>query len=160
MSNEFHTKLSKKAKFIGPAWGPPGSCRPQMGPMLAPWAFLSGMSALSGDLSTVDIVMAMLRSLIVNSSLTHISITRPRSGKLAYHAWSASYKHRQQQKKTSDKCHDHMLQLRLITCACNLIRIHHSCCVNGSTLLSHTWPNVKIWWTSALWNGYSHMSFI
>ena len=25
------------AKFMGPTWGPPGSCRPQMGPMLAPW---------------------------------------------------------------------------------------------------------------------------
>ena len=24
-------------KFMGPIWGPPGSCRPQMGPMLAPW---------------------------------------------------------------------------------------------------------------------------
>ena len=24
------------AKFMGPTWGPPGSCRPQMGPMLAP----------------------------------------------------------------------------------------------------------------------------
>ena len=23
-------------------WGPPGSCRPQMGPMLAPWTLLSG----------------------------------------------------------------------------------------------------------------------
>ena len=22
---------------MGPTWGPPGSCRPQMGPMLAPW---------------------------------------------------------------------------------------------------------------------------
>ena len=29
--------------FIGPTWGPLGSCRPQMGPMLAPWALLSGM---------------------------------------------------------------------------------------------------------------------
>ena len=27
---------------MGPAWGPPGSCRPQMGPMLAPWTLLSG----------------------------------------------------------------------------------------------------------------------
>ena len=27
---------------MGPTWGPPGSCRPQMGPMLAPWTFLSG----------------------------------------------------------------------------------------------------------------------
>ena len=29
------------AKFVGPTWGPPGSCRPQMGPMLAPWTLLS-----------------------------------------------------------------------------------------------------------------------
>ena len=28
-------------KFMGPTWGPPGSCRPQMGPMLAPWTMLS-----------------------------------------------------------------------------------------------------------------------
>ena len=30
------------AKFMGPTRGPPGSCRPQMGPMLAPWTLLSG----------------------------------------------------------------------------------------------------------------------
>ena len=30
------------AKFMGPAWGQSGSCRPQMGPMLAPWTMLSG----------------------------------------------------------------------------------------------------------------------
>ena len=30
------------AMFMGPTWGPPGSCRPQMGPMLAPWTLLSG----------------------------------------------------------------------------------------------------------------------
>ena len=29
-------------KFMGPTSGPPGSCRPQMGPMLAPWPLLSG----------------------------------------------------------------------------------------------------------------------
>ena len=29
------------AKFMGPTWGPPGSCRPQMGPMMAPWTLLS-----------------------------------------------------------------------------------------------------------------------
>ena len=32
---------SQIAKFMGPTWGPPGSCRPQMGPMLAPWTLLS-----------------------------------------------------------------------------------------------------------------------
>ena len=30
------------AKFMGPTWGPPGSCQPQMGPMLAPWTWISG----------------------------------------------------------------------------------------------------------------------
>ena len=30
------------AKFMGPTWVPPGSCRPQMGPMLASWTLLSG----------------------------------------------------------------------------------------------------------------------
>ena len=36
---------SQIAKFMGPTWGPPGSCRPQMGPMLAPWTLLSGIRA-------------------------------------------------------------------------------------------------------------------
>ena len=29
------------ARFMGPTWGPSGSCQPQMGPMLAPWTLLS-----------------------------------------------------------------------------------------------------------------------
>ena len=36
-------KTTQIAKFMGPTWGPPGSCRPQMGPMLAPWTLLSGL---------------------------------------------------------------------------------------------------------------------
>ena len=28
---------------MGLTWGPPGSCRPQMGPMCAPWTLLSGV---------------------------------------------------------------------------------------------------------------------
>ena len=35
-------QASQIAKFMGPTWGPPGSCRPQMGPLLAPWTLLSG----------------------------------------------------------------------------------------------------------------------
>ena len=35
--------LSQIATFMGPTWGPPGSCRPQMGPMLSPWTLLSGV---------------------------------------------------------------------------------------------------------------------
>ena len=34
--------LTLIAKFMGPTSGPPGSCRPQMGPMLAPWTLLLG----------------------------------------------------------------------------------------------------------------------
>ena len=34
-------KSNQIAKFVGPTWGPSGSCRPQMGPMLAPWTLLS-----------------------------------------------------------------------------------------------------------------------
>ena len=36
-------KPSQIVKFMGPTWGPSGSCRPQMGPMLAPWTLLSGL---------------------------------------------------------------------------------------------------------------------
>ena len=36
------SKITQIAKFLGPTWGPPGSCRPQMGPMLATWTLLSG----------------------------------------------------------------------------------------------------------------------
>ena len=41
-------KRSRIAKCMGPTWGPPGSCRPQMGPMLVPWTLLSG------DLSDIE----------------------------------------------------------------------------------------------------------
>ena len=37
------------AKFMGPTRGPPGSCRPQMDPMLAPWTLLSGNAYKSND---------------------------------------------------------------------------------------------------------------
>ena len=30
------------ARFMGPTWGPPGTDRTQVGPMLAPWTLLSG----------------------------------------------------------------------------------------------------------------------
>ena len=39
------TKTSQIVRFMGPTWGTPGSCRPHMGPMLAPWTLLSGILA-------------------------------------------------------------------------------------------------------------------
>ena len=38
-ANNVYTQI---AKFMGPTWGPSGSCRPQMYPMLDPWTLLSG----------------------------------------------------------------------------------------------------------------------
>ena len=35
-------KTTQIGKFTWPTWGPPGSCRSHVGPMLAPWALLSG----------------------------------------------------------------------------------------------------------------------
>ena len=32
---------------MGPTWGPSGSCRPQMGSMVAPWTLLSGKASWS-----------------------------------------------------------------------------------------------------------------
>ena len=34
------------SKVHGPTWGPSGSCRPQMGPILAPWTLLSGQHCI------------------------------------------------------------------------------------------------------------------
>ena len=34
---------SQITRFMGLTWRPPGSCRPQMGPMLAPWTLPSGI---------------------------------------------------------------------------------------------------------------------
>ena len=35
--------ISLIARFMGPTWGPPGSCQPRVDPMLAPWTLLSGI---------------------------------------------------------------------------------------------------------------------
>ena len=45
--SDVEEKTTQIARFMGPTWGPPGSCRPQMGPMLAPWTLLSGEFVVS-----------------------------------------------------------------------------------------------------------------
>ena len=47
-------KIIRSSKFMGPTWGPPGSCRPQLGPVLAPWTLLSG------NTSYVDVILPYL----------------------------------------------------------------------------------------------------
>ena len=60
------------AKVMGPTWGPPGSCRPQMGPMLAPWTLLLGEPTLLSyglHLSTPQQSLT-LTSLVTSSAST------------------------------------------------------------------------------------------
>ena len=47
---KYPTKLANTSNwhlFMGPTWGPPGSCRPQMGPMLAPWTDIAQPAAVT-----------------------------------------------------------------------------------------------------------------
>ena len=46
-----YNKPSQIAKFMEPTWDPPGSCRPQMGPMLAPWTLLAEIILINGTQS-------------------------------------------------------------------------------------------------------------
>ena len=39
---------------MGPTWGPPGSCRPPIGPMLAPWTLLSGYRSWFSDIRVAN----------------------------------------------------------------------------------------------------------
>ena len=43
-----HCSYSTQSKVHGANMGPPGSCRPQMGPILAPWTLLSGYIFVNG----------------------------------------------------------------------------------------------------------------
>ena len=44
-------------RFIWPTWDPPRSCRPQVGPMSAPWTLLSGYSrtGLTQQILTLEV---------------------------------------------------------------------------------------------------------
>ena len=65
---------SQIAKFMGPTWGPPGSCQPQMGPMSAPWTLLSGISR-----GILTLQSKYNRNLIFLSSYNHVYIDKHNS---------------------------------------------------------------------------------
>ena len=46
-TNGTYSNITQRARFMGPTWGPPGSWRPQMGPMLAPLICYLGASIRS-----------------------------------------------------------------------------------------------------------------
>ena len=51
MDKDKATKILQIAKFMGPTWGPPQSCRPQMGSILAPWTLLSGTHYTTNEIA-------------------------------------------------------------------------------------------------------------
>ena len=73
------------AKFMGPTWGPPGSCRPQMGLMWASWTLLSGFVSIEIIRSALEDVMRATLLIhrgicdfynqSITNTLTHVSGT-------------------------------------------------------------------------------------
>ena len=56
-----HLKPFQIARFMGPTRGPPGSCRPQMGPKLAHWTLLSGIAKAKGRLDNYKLCVCHKR---------------------------------------------------------------------------------------------------
>ena len=68
----------KITKFMGPTWGPPGPCRPQMGPMLAPGTLLSGMLVMGKNTEIYIVHICMFHTfenviLFTNNDNSNIS---------------------------------------------------------------------------------------
>ena len=54
--------ISQIAKFMGPKWGPTGSCQPEMGPTLAPWSLLPGYTPCCWNVWRTCVHMLMLQT--------------------------------------------------------------------------------------------------
>ena len=63
---------------MGPTWGPPGSCRPQMSPKLAPWTLLPG--SVFRDVMESSLVIGMHISWLSGGSLRFEEIVLLRFG--------------------------------------------------------------------------------
>ena len=50
------------AKFMGPIWDPPSSCRPQMGTMLVPWTLPPGYASTHWAIICSDSALSTVRS--------------------------------------------------------------------------------------------------
>ena len=66
----FSEMTSLIAKFMGPTWGPTGTDRTQVGPMLAPWILLSGLSFIANFKVNVSIYIVHIQSSIKTRSLS------------------------------------------------------------------------------------------
>ena len=82
-SDLIYRMSSQIAKFMGPTWGPPGSCRPQLGPMLVPWTLLSGVVSRGSSSVILDKTLpakTYSKSWITNGHLKKICRTCQWSG--------------------------------------------------------------------------------
>ena len=75
--------------FMGPTWGPPGSCRPRMGPMVAPWTLLSGpicyrLSPAGRRVSAGTTIIKFGHGICLDSTLEQLAI----------HVKNTEYNHR------------------------------------------------------------------
>ena len=59
------TGLTQIAKFMGPPWGPPGSCRPQMGPHVGP------MNLAIGECTSTQVSHCILYSIAILSFIVN-----------------------------------------------------------------------------------------
>ena len=63
--------LVPDSKVHGPTWGPSGSCRPQMGPMLAPWTLLSGVMTYG---ATDHVQHWLTQSLVMHQAISSTNV--------------------------------------------------------------------------------------
>ena len=71
--------ISQIARFMGSTWGPPGLCRPQLGPMLAPRTLLSGIASQGPHELGMDrywFPSVNINSIEVYTGLTYCTYTR------------------------------------------------------------------------------------
>ena len=120
------------AKFMGPTWGPPGSCRSQMDPVLATWTLLSRIGCLK---------CPRQRPATRISAYSLVSFAREwrsslRRGPGNTGSWRPSS--RPTHRVTSPKCLHSRNCLKNVTRApslhCNFLQV---CCI----ILFHNYPN-------------------
>ena len=84
-ANTLHKQQTQITTFMGPTWGPPGSCRRQMGPMLATWTLLSGkfsatkiahsdITAFTFNLYIKAPLIRMYKNVTMRQHSTHINL--------------------------------------------------------------------------------------
>ena len=94
LNPEYFWITTQIARFTWPTWGPHGSCRPQVGPMLAPWILLWGLvnipwspmapaslrrQGISTKVSTIsdhyaDVIMTKMASQITSLTVVYSTV--------------------------------------------------------------------------------------